>query len=37
MPRIRTGVIPEQVRAQFQEMAPTETLKLRTLRDELHT
>jgi hypothetical protein len=37
MLRIQTGVIPEQVRAQFQETAPTETVKLRTLRDELHT
>jgi hypothetical protein len=37
MLRIRTGVMPEYVRAQFQETAPTEALKLRALRDELHT
>lgn len=37
MLRIRTGVIPEQLRAQFQEAPPTETMKLRALRDELHT
>lgn len=37
MLRIRTGVIPEQFRAQFQEAPATETMKLRALRDELHT
>ena len=37
MLRIRTGVIPDQLRAQFQEAAPTETMTLRALRDELHT
>jgi hypothetical protein len=37
MLRIQTGVIPEQVRAKFHEAAPTDTLKLRALRDELHT
>jgi hypothetical protein len=37
MLRIRTGVIPEQLRAQFREAAPTEAVRLRALRDELHT
>jgi hypothetical protein len=37
MLRIRTGVIPEQLRAQFQEAVPTEAVRLRALRDELHT
>ena len=37
MLRVRTAVMPEHVRERFQETAPTEALKLRSLRDELHT
>ena len=37
MLRIRTAIIPEQFRAQFREAAPTEAMRLRALRDELHT
>ena len=37
MLRIQTGKIPEHLKTKFQETALTEAVKLRSLRDELHT
>jgi hypothetical protein len=37
MLRIQTGKIPEHLKTRFQETALTEAVKLRSLRDELHT
>lgn len=37
MLRIQTSRIPEHLKSKFQETAPTEAVKLRSLRDELHT